>query len=140
MSPECTPAARKEPERIRVGVATNQPSTVIGIEMYDPSDYLTDPNHWINTIMGVSILMTPGPIGRNRGKQVNITPGLRSAAAGILRQCFGEAPFTLTGRDVDILRTMETGASIYAGTNDNLWKTIADAIEEHDAVTIVTEY
>lgn len=31
--------------------------------------------------MGVAIMMTPGPDGRNFGKQTNITPGLRSCGS-----------------------------------------------------------
>lgn len=39
--------------------------------------------------IGVAIMMTPGPDGRNFGKQTNITPGLRSRAAAIIRDRFG---------------------------------------------------
>ena len=91
--------------------------------------------------MGVSIMMTPGPVGHNHGKQVSITPGFRSSAAKALRESFGEAPFTLVESDLDLLDTLARGASIYVmGDKENMWSQIADAIREHSAVTIVMEY
>ena len=91
--------------------------------------------------MGVSILMTPGPIGRNHGKQVDITPGFRSAAASALRECFGEAPLTLVESDMSLLETLERGASVYVmRPEENMWRQIAEAIREHSAVTVVMEY
>lgn len=91
--------------------------------------------------MGVSIRMTPGPIGRNFGKQIDITPGRRSQAAAMLRARFGEAPFSLVQQhDFDLLRIMEAGASIYVADAENMWKQIADALMEYGVVTITLEY
>lgn len=88
--------------------------------------------------MGVSILMTPGPIGRNHGKQVSITPVFRSRGAAALRETFGEAPICLVESDLPTLELLARGASVYEA--DNMWKQIAEAVSEHSAVTIVMEY
>lgn len=90
--------------------------------------------------MGVSLLMTPGPIGRNFGEQVNITPGCRSAGAEQLRTAFGDFPMTLTSNDRGTLEIMASGAAVYTDSANNMWKLIAAAIAEHGAVTIVAEY
>ena len=91
--------------------------------------------------MGVSILMTPGPVGRNHGQQLDITPGFRSRAAAALRTHFGEAPFTVVEADLSTLDMLACGASIYVmDDKDNMWMQIAGAVREHSAVTIVTEY
>jgi hypothetical protein len=91
--------------------------------------------------VGVSILMTPGPVGRNHGKQLNITPGFRSAAATALRTYFGEAPFTIVEADLSTLEMLACGASVYVmEAKENMWAQIADAVREHSAVTIVMEY
>ena len=91
--------------------------------------------------MGVSILMMPGPIGRNFGKQVNITPGLRSQAASVLREVWGEAPFTLVAdHDLDIVERLEAGASMYTSDKENMWRTIRLALEDHGAISIIMQY
>jgi len=90
--------------------------------------------------VGVSILMTPGPIGRNRGKQVDITPGWRSEAAARIRDEFGNPPLTLTTDDIGKLDLMGAGASVYTRNEENIWRLISAAIAEHGAVTIVCEY
>lgn len=91
--------------------------------------------------MGVSILMTPGPIGRNHGKQVNIEPGFRSRAAAALRETFGEAPVCVVESDLPTLEVLARGASVYVLTpKDNMWEQIIEAVREHSAVTIVMEY
>ncbi len=91
--------------------------------------------------MGVSISMTPGPIGRNFGKQMDIAPGWRSKAASVLREHFREAPFTLTAQqDLSLIRTLEDGASVYTPDEENMWKQIGDALAEHGSITITMDY
>lgn len=91
--------------------------------------------------MGVSILMTPGLPGRNFGKQVDITPDMRSRAADVLRNRFGNSPMMLTAvYDLEYMRALEAGASIYTSEEDNIWHKIAEALGEHGSVTIVLEY
>lgn len=92
--------------------------------------------------MGVSIMMSPGVPGRNRGKQVNITPGLRSRAADVLRQEFSNSPITLTAaEDLGKLALMASATRVCIfDDKDNFWKIIADAVAMHDAVTITLEY
>lgn len=91
--------------------------------------------------MGVSIMMSPGVPGRNFGKQVNITPGLRSDAAKILRHYWSESPITLTlTQDGDKLRAMADACTVHALDRENFWKQIADAVDEHGAVVITMEY
>lgn len=91
--------------------------------------------------MGVSIKMTPGPVGRNFGEQVSITPGWRSQAASILRSHFGEAPFTLVAdQDIGVIQLMYEGASVYAADKENMWSKIAEALREHGSVTITMDY
>lgn len=90
--------------------------------------------------MGVSILLTPGPVGRNFGSQSNIAPGWRSQAAAVIRSTFGSSPLTLFENDVAELRQLAAGASVYVADSENMWKKIADAVEEHGAVTIVMQY
>lgn len=90
--------------------------------------------------MGVSIKMTPGPIGRNFGDQVNITPGWRSEASSRIRAEFGDFPLTLTANDLPKLDVMGAGASVYAKNEENIWRIIASAVVEHGSVTITAEY
>ena len=92
--------------------------------------------------MGVAIMMTPGPAGRNFGKQINITPGWRSRAATIIRDRFGPSPCVIVDNcnDVELLRTLADGERLHVSDAENFWKKVADAVEEHGAVTIVMEY
>lgn len=91
--------------------------------------------------MGVSILMTPGIVGRNFGKQVDITPGWRSKAAEVLRDHWGDTPMQLlASHDLSTLQLLAAGASVYSSDEANIWIKIAAALDEHNTVTIVLEY
>ena len=90
--------------------------------------------------MGVSIMMTPGPIGRNFGKQVDITPGLRSEASSRIRTEFGDFPITLTANDLLKLDLMGAGAAVYTKNEENIWRKIAAAVSEHGSITLTAEY
>ena len=90
--------------------------------------------------MGVSITMRPGTVMRSKGGPVDITPGLRSRAATILRTYWGDSPMEINRDDLDTLAKLANGASVYASEDDNIWLKIMSAVNEHDACVIQMEY
>lgn len=91
--------------------------------------------------MGVAIMMIAGRIGQRLAEEVNITPGFRADAAKVLRHYWSESPIVLTlEADGDRLRAMADACTVHALDRENFWKQIADAVDEHGAVTITLEY
>ena len=90
--------------------------------------------------MGVSLIMKVRTGHRVYGHPVDITPGWRARCAQILRERFGEAPHRLDRENVNLIEVMAEGASVYTSDEENVWLTIATAINTHGGVEIEAEY
>ncbi len=90
--------------------------------------------------MGVSLIMKVRTCHRVYSHPVNITPGLRSRCAQILRERFGKAPHRLDREDLEIIEAWAQGASVCTSDEENVWKKIAQALNEHGGVEIEAEY
>ena len=90
--------------------------------------------------MGVSLIMKVRTGHRCYARPVNITPGWRSRCEQVLRERFGEPPHRLDQDDMPIIEALADGASVYTSDDDNVWRTIARALDEHHGVEIEAEY
>jgi hypothetical protein len=90
--------------------------------------------------MGVSLTMKVRVARGVFAHPVNITPGWRSRCVTILTERFGPPPYRLDREDQDLIETLAQGASVYTDDKDNVWKKIAEALNEFGGVEIEAEY
>jgi hypothetical protein len=90
--------------------------------------------------MGVSLIMKVRTAHHVYTNPVNITPGLRSRCAQILRGRFGDPPYRLDREDSYLIEALSEGASVYTSDEENVWKKIAVAIGDYGGVEIDAEY